>query len=274
MMRLGRQFTSRAKTQQIYELYLELLREKGQYRGCTGGFTGGTDTRGGVDDTAFYTEIVKTEQQAAKDLGYPGIVPTYGEMAPPSRENLEKVYESGVRVIDFNMEVWPEWAWPLVVPGKHKFVGRKVWMDRMLEAVEIFGTGHVGTTFVVGVEMAPAPYGHGHDGDIDKAVNESMEGYEWCIQNGIFLVLPVWGIHPGSLLYKLGATHPPLEFYCKIIRGHYQLMKKYLDDPNSAVAGHMWRCYKDSSPFCIHTDLTRLILPEMVSGEQKWMPDW
>ena len=55
--------------------------------------------------------------------------------------------EAGLDTIAPNMDCWEESLWPVVVPGKHKFLGRKFWIDSILMSLEVFKKGHVGTIY-------------------------------------------------------------------------------------------------------------------------------
>jgi hypothetical protein len=99
------------------------------------------------------------------------------------KQDNEKLKEAGVQNVITPMEVWDKKLWPVIAPGKAKFVGRENWMRRMVEAVEVFGRGHVDTNFVVGAELVPPPSDGGKT--YSEGIKSVLEGYEWCLQNGI-----------------------------------------------------------------------------------------
>jgi hypothetical protein len=68
----------------------------------------------------------------------------------------------------------------------------------------------------------------------------------------------------GSLLAKLGASQPPLEFYLKITNEYYNLMKRLVKDPANNLGILNCRCYKDEI-IGIDPHMARLIYPELKS---------
>jgi len=52
----------------------------------------------------------------------------------------------------------------------------------MLDGIDIFGPGNVACGFVIGVEMAPPPYGFE---DVEDALASSLEGYTFVIDKGV-----------------------------------------------------------------------------------------
>jgi hypothetical protein len=71
------------------------------------------------------------------------------------KEDQKRLKDLGVTNVCFDLEVWDEDLWSQLLPGKAKAVGRKEWLRRLDDAVDVFGRGHVGTNFVAGFECAP-----------------------------------------------------------------------------------------------------------------------
>ena len=137
-------------------------------------------------------------------------------------EDTRRLYDLGVATcIAFDMEVWQGDMWPIIVPGKSKFVGRDRWINCLIKAVEIFGRGNVMTNFVAGCEMVPP---HGFK-DVDEAVNSTLDGFEWLVQRGITPHFTCWSNNPGSKLANVEL--PPTEYYLKLGIGHHKLLIKY-----------------------------------------------
>jgi hypothetical protein len=127
----------------------------------------------------------------------------------------------GVTNILFDLEVWDERLYPELVPGKAKAVGRKNWLKRLVEAVDVFGRGHEGTNFVGGLECAPKP------GFItqDEALRSYSEGFEYLIQRGIVPRFTVWSAAP---VLGFDMDDPPLaEFYLYLGQTIHELLEKY-----------------------------------------------
>ena len=152
-------------------------------------------------------------------------------------DDARKLYDLGVRgPVVYAMEVWQENLWPIIVPGKSKFVGRDRWINSLIKGVEIFGRGNVQTNFVGGCEMVPP---HGFK-DIDKAVESTLGGFEWLAQRGIIPTYTCWTKNAGSKGFELNVEIPPVEYYLKLASGHHKLLSKY--DLSLTKS----RCYKCS----------------------------
>ncbi len=137
-------------------------------------------------------------------------------------EDQKDLRELGVTNILFNLEVWDERLWPLLLPGKAEAIGRQEWMNRLIKAVEVFGRGHVGSGFVGGFECAP------HPGFLsrDEALKSYLDGFEFLIERGIVPWFTVWTAVPqvgGFQVYD----PPPTEFYLRLGQGLHELLDKY-----------------------------------------------
>jgi len=177
---------------------------------------------------------------ALRDAGYR---PDELMLSPQAleEEDTRRLYDLGVaRYICFPIEIWQEDMWPIIVPGKSKFVGRDRWINCLIKAVEIFGRGNVMTNFVAGCEMVPP---HGFN-DVDEAVKSTLDGFEWLVQRGITPHFSCWSNGPGSKLANV--EPPPTEYYLKLGSAHRKLLIKYdLPMPKArchdcAVTGTCW----------------------------------
>ena len=240
-MRMGRAFKTRVNFQDIYELTKEILEESGRYRSIC--ITGGSDARAGSKgEFDYYLGVIKAIRKAFLEFGYQedDCLQIVLEMSPLEKDEMLRLFEAGVLAFGGNLEIWDPEKFKLVCPGKDKYITREAWIDRLLMGVEIFGWGNIYSTFCMGPQMAPKPYGVGPDGDIDEAVDSALEGIEFFLKNKVMILLNFWSIEPGSYFYKIGATQPPLEFYTKMAMGTYRLEKKYSEGrfPD-------YRCYRD-----------------------------
>jgi hypothetical protein len=66
-------------------------------------------------------------------------------------------------------------------PGKNRWPGRQEWIKRTIDAVEIFGKGHVYTQIVAGVELSQ-PNGFK---SIDAALESNFQGCEFFARRGV-----------------------------------------------------------------------------------------
>lgn len=128
----------------------------------------------------------------------------------------------GATNILFNLEVWNEWLWPELLPGKSKAVGREEWIRRLTMAVDIFGRGHVGTGFVGGYECAPRPGFLSRD----EALKSYLEGFELLIERGIVPWFTVWTAVPMVGGFEIDDP-PPSEFYLRLGQGLHELLEKH-----------------------------------------------
>ena len=137
-------------------------------------------------------------------------------------EDQKDLKELGATNVLFNLEVWDEGLWPLLLPGKAKVIGRQEWINRLIKAVEIFGRGHVGSGFVGGFECAP------HPGFLsrDEALKSYLDGFEFLIVRGIVPWFTVWTAAPQVGGFQVDDP-PPTEFYLRLGEGLHELLEKY-----------------------------------------------
>ncbi|MDO8671931.1 MAG: hypothetical protein Q7O66_10945, partial [Dehalococcoidia bacterium] len=74
---------------------------------------------------------------------------------PMSRKNLQRLKDAGLDGINSNIEVWDRELFAEICPGKDKHRGYERYLQSMTEAVDVFGTGHVGCSLVGGVTQIP-----------------------------------------------------------------------------------------------------------------------
>lgn len=224
-MKLGRGFTTRSTAEDVYETAAEILKEEGHWRHFC--ITGGSDPRRGYEgEFEFYLSCAKAVQRAFKEK-HPGRerIPLYTVLSPYSEEQFLRLRdEAGVTRFGANLEVWDPEKFPLQCPGKSKGMGRDQWLARMIKGVEIFGKGCVEGALVTGTIMAPPPYGYT---EIEEALASDVGGFKFLIEHHIRPTSYNWSIEPGSFLYKIGATQPPLEFYVRADLERAKLYQEY-----------------------------------------------
>lgn len=250
---LGKKFKVQVNPQDIYETIKEALKEKGKWRSIN--MTGGSDpTNGYQKEFEFYLECVKAVKAAFVDMGFNmERVPLAAIMTPLKEDQYIQLYEAGLRSYGANLEVWDKEKFPLVCPGKSKYLGREEWIKRAINAVKIFGKGNVFSYFVAGVEFAPPPYGAGVDAPIEPIIKSNLEDREFLMENGVMPSSCHWAIEPGTDFYKMGATQPPLEFFVKLGREDFLLKKKM-----GFNYGIDMMCYREN-PFTCEADWARLL---------------
>jgi len=94
----------------------------------------------GLDVLSYFSDIAKKSD-------------SYFIMLPPKSLGLiDKAYETGVKYIQFNIEVWGEEYFKEAVPGKHKYYSFDFYVKALKYAVDVFGEGNVRTNFVLGIQ--------------------------------------------------------------------------------------------------------------------------
>ncbi|MDY6863025.1 MAG: radical SAM protein [Thermodesulfobacteriota bacterium] len=246
-MKMGRGFKTRCTPEDIYETIKEALKQKGKWRHFM--FTGGSDPRNEYKrEFEYQLEIVKAINRAGKDMGIEEI-PQWCIASPFTEEELIQLKKAGLTAFGVFIETWDKENFKHTCPGKEKNQGYDHFVQTALKAVKIFGRGNVIVGFVPGVEMMPEPYGFGDD--IDKAVSSTLEGYEFLNKNGVAVSGTALTIEPGTTLYKIGATPPPLEFYARLSEGRLRILKKYKLFSKTAC----WR----HTPYGLSPDVQRYV---------------
>jgi hypothetical protein len=120
-----------------------------------------------------------------------------------------------------------------VCPGKHKYQGREFFLEQAFNAVDIFGEGNVIAGFVAGIEMAKAPNGFG---DMERALDSTLSGYQYLIENRVIPQATIWSIQPGTGSWNLKEKQPPLEFFVRLDRGRLKLLQEHWNGRLSADA--------------------------------------
>ncbi|MGC4063903.1 MAG: hypothetical protein QM784_04560 [Polyangiaceae bacterium] len=212
----------RPKTSDVVETIHEALKEKGRF--STICMTSGSDTRGAKPFDAevdYYVELLKGIGSLFDAQRFPSqLIATAF-----STDQLERIYqETGLMSITHDIEVLDPELFDWICPGKEEWVGYHEWKARLVRAVDIFGRGRVGTSFVAGVEFA-TPRGWT---DEDEAVRKILGESEELAEKGVNTVLQVWIPKPNSLLRDQEPAS--LEYLARLVLGlHEQRVKHRLN---------------------------------------------
>ncbi|MBI4503511.1 MAG: hypothetical protein HY700_20415 [Gemmatimonadetes bacterium] len=136
-------------------------------------------------------------------------------------ENIRRFRDAGVTVHNANLEVFEKRLFQIIAPGKEKYVGYDVWVDRLIKSVDIIGEGRVSPNMVSGIEMAQ-PWGFQ---SVDEAVRSAASGFEFLMSKGVIPHLDTWCIEPGTAL--VGHPPIPLDFLLRADLAWYQTWRKY-----------------------------------------------
>lgn len=184
--------------------------------------------------------------------------PTHMSIIARDEKYLKRIRETGLPVIQMNLEVWDERLFNILCPGKATLVGREEWIRRLIKAVDIFGRGKVLTSFVSGVEMAQ-PWGFK---EAHAAAKNTLEGCDFLMAHDVLPKLSIWYSEHGS---ALGGQAPrPLEYYTELFMGFLELLEKhefrYLPQSRCRACGYneimldLWHYLHKEKPAPIATE--------------------
>ncbi len=196
------------------EAYRAAYEETGSIRQVS--FTGGSllNTKKEMERyIALYSALRDERDRMGADTQFYACV-----TAPPDRDILRRLHDAGLNHIAPNMDCWEERLWPIIVPGKHKFVGRQFWIDSLLMCLEVYGVGMVGSAFVVGPEMVPP---HGFK-TLEEGIQSWSNCFEWCTSHHIIPMLIPWQKEVGSPWEH--EVPPPTEYTLAVFRERHQRM--------------------------------------------------
>ena len=212
---LGFKLDMSVKAANAAEAYRKAIAETGSIRQVA--FTGGSLLNGKKEMEkyiALYAAIRDVRDELKADTQFYACV-----TAPPDREILNRLHESGLNHIAPNMDCWEEKLWPIIVPGQHKFVGRQYWIDSLLMCLEVYGAGMVGSAFVVGPELVQ-PWGFK---SLEEGVASWMGCFDWCTSHQIVPMLIAWQKEVGSPWQH--KEPPPSEYTLAVFQERHRRMR-------------------------------------------------
>jgi biotin synthase-related radical SAM superfamily protein len=135
--------------------------------------------------------------------------------APTDLKSIDRLYESGIQGVGFDLEIWNRRYFEAICPGKSKAVGYDNWLKALEYAVEVFGRGNVHSGFVTGLEPRESV----------------LEGVDFLASKGVVFSSTVWSPVPGSKLF--GHRAPTAEWYLETTRGIVDILEKHDLPPQS-----------------------------------------
>jgi hypothetical protein len=187
--------------------------------------TGGSITSElqGKDEVEFYAQYPRAIEEK-----FPGRwISKLGVQALP-KSAVQRFKESGVQIYHPNYEVWDPKLFEILCAGKNRYVGRQVWIDRVLDAASVFEPSKVIPNFVAGIEMANP---HGFT-DWREAVDSTAEGISFFMSHGIVPRFTTWCPEPLSALGATNKEGAPLEYHVGLLRAWRNLLEFHrLDAP-------------------------------------------
>jgi hypothetical protein len=182
--------------------------------------TGGSVTSEveGLKEAEFYGRYARAIEEA-----FPGrwVGKVVAQALPRDEARIFKEY--GIQIYHPNYEVWDERIFKLVSPGKERYVGRKEWHRRILDAREIFGPRNVIPNFVAGVELAQP---HGFT-TIDEAISSTAEGLDYFMSRGVTPRFTTWCPEPTTPLGRANPEGAPLEYHVRLLEVYRETLEKY-----------------------------------------------
>lgn len=125
--------------------------------------------------------------------------------------------DAGADSANYNLEVWDAATFEACCPGKAAHVGRERWIRGLVDAVDVFGRGNVGSAFVAGLELCPPGPGMSHEAFLASV----LEGATFLLDRGIApLYSPLWPID--GTAYTLDNGIPP-HLYVQLQHELYKL---------------------------------------------------
>lgn len=128
-----------------------------------------------------------------------------------NKEDLERLYETGIEHPSFNMEVWGENLFKSYCPGKEKYASFKTLVETYGKAVNIWGEGLVWCNFVGGI----------------SPIQNLKEGFRFIADLGVVPGANIFHLDPGSVGVKLGLAEPSEEYVIEMYQYLSSLYKEY-----------------------------------------------
>ena len=214
----GRSYTAVKAVDEILEA-LEIIQETdSESRAYT--VTGGsvTSTLDGKSEIDFYVQYPE-----AIERRFPGrwIGKAVVQALPP--DEVKRFHDAGIQIYHPNYEVWDPRLFGIICPGKDRYIGRDQWIQRILDAAEVFPPSQVIPNFVAGIEMA-RPEGFTN---VDEALNSTGEGLDFFMSRGIIPRFTTWCPEPLSVLGRKNPKGAPLEYHVGLLRVWKQTHQRY-----------------------------------------------
>jgi hypothetical protein len=91
-------------------------------------------------------------------------------------------------------------------------------MELLVKAAKIFGPGKVLNNIVAGAEVASGLLTE------EEGIRSTMEGFRWCLENGIYPKYAIW-IKGGGALYSHKPS-PSLDYYVRLALQREEITKQ------------------------------------------------
>ena len=218
----GRPYTGVKTVEEILEA-LEIVAELDSGTGAytvTGGSI--TSELGGRSEVDFYCRYPQ-----AIEKRFPGrwIGKVVVQALP--KEEVRRFKDAGVSIYHPNYEVWDPTLFGILCAGKNRYIGRDEWIQRIVDAAQVFGPESVIPNFVAGIEMAQP---HGFK-TVGEGLASTSQGLEFFMSQGIIPRFTTWCPEPLSVLGRSNPEGAPLEYHVGLLRAWRDTHEKYGLDP-------------------------------------------
>ena len=205
----GRSYTAVKAIDEILEA-LEIIQETdSESRAYT--VTGGsiTSTLDGKSEIDFYVQYPE-----AIEKRFPGRWIGKAVVQALPQDEVKRFHGAGIQIYHPNYEVWDPRLFGIICPGKDHYIGRDRWIQRILDAAEVFPPSRVIPNFVAGIEMA-GPEGFT---SVDEALASTGEGLDFFMSRGIIPRFTTWCPEPLSVLGRQNPKGAPLDYHVGLLR--------------------------------------------------------
>lgn len=243
--RHGIEYDMAVKPESAAETYRAACEEVGRIRQTS--FTGGSLVNTAKESEryiALFAALRRVREELKTDTEFGACM-----TPPPDVDAVRRLWDAGLEFIGPNMDCWEESLWPVIVPGKHKFVGRPAWIDSILICREVFGKGHVFSVFVVGPEMA-SKWGFKNP---EQGLESWQKCFEWMLSHDVVPATSQWQVEVGSPWEA--EKPPPTEYFLDIGLARHRLMERH------GGYAFMRHNYYKAGAWSTDGDFRRLMLP-------------
>lgn len=203
----------------ISETVHEAWKEPGRFTEIS--ISGGSDFSGDPPFSVEQERYIRVLHAVSRDFTGKREIQLMAPAYP--KEDIKRIYDiTSLTSYRPNIEVWDETSFKRLCPGKEHWIGRKEWIRRTCDAVEVFGKGRVYTQMVCGAELAGKDATITH---VDQAVEAALEGSEFFSKNGVSCHVEVWRPHKRE---KLGWQEmQDLDYFIRLSVGFHDNRVKY-----------------------------------------------
>ena len=141
-------------------------------------------------------------------------------------EDVKLIHELGLHSVSYNFEVFDKGYWKAIVPGKDANIGRDLWEESLIKAVDHFGRGRVFTAMIAGLEPKKT----------------LLEGVQWSSERGIIPIVVPFSPETGS---QFEGFRPPT--YQWMMDTHLEAADIILKNMDFIGTEEYW---KEDAPIC------------------------